>query len=201
MTEAPDRRDELLGRIIDVLLRKGVSDLSLRPLAASVGSSARLLIYHFGSKEQLLTVALKGIRQRIEASIHELTTRQRPDDLPAFLRMFWNWALLETSQRYFRLIFEIGGVAMQNKDKFPDEFWGGAGLVAWIHSFEREFKELSTKKGGAGAATFVIAALNGLIRDLIATQDRKRTTEGVNYLIAIFSEQKSTTRSAGRKKA
>lgn len=204
MNGAAGRRDELLERIIDVLLAKGISDLSLRPLATEIGTSARLLIYHFGSKELMLTDALKGIRRRIEASLYTLAQKEKPEDLPGFLRMFWRWAIEESNQRYFRLLFEINGLAMHNREKFPDEFWGGPGLVRWIQLFEREFDQLSTKNAGSGAATFVMAALNGLLRDLIATQDRKRTTEGVNYLIAMLSAPKATAgatrKSSTRKK-
>ena len=49
-----ERRDELLEATAAYLLRNGVAGLSLRPLAAAIDTKARLLIYHFGSKEQLL---------------------------------------------------------------------------------------------------------------------------------------------------
>ena len=50
-----NRKDELIESLIAYLLENGLADLSLRPLAAGTGTSARLLIYHFGSKEDLLT--------------------------------------------------------------------------------------------------------------------------------------------------
>ena len=50
----PRRPVELLDAIIDYLLKHGVSDLSLRPLATAVHSSPRGLLYHFGSKEKMI---------------------------------------------------------------------------------------------------------------------------------------------------
>lgn len=188
MDRVVERRDELLEKIIDTLLSSGISDLSLRPLAISVGSSARLLIYHFGSKEQLLTTALEGVRQRIEVSVRELSAIEHPDSLPEFLRMFWRWAAKDSNQRYFRLLFEINGLAMHNRHKFPDAFWGGSGLIAWVDLFESEFDQLSKKSNGLpGTSTFVLATLNGLLRDLIATADIKRTTDAMNVLIDSLS--------------
>jgi len=45
---SPPRREVLLDATIEYMLKRGVAELSLRPLAAKVGSKARLLIYHFG---------------------------------------------------------------------------------------------------------------------------------------------------------
>lgn len=188
MDGAVERRDELLEKIIDALLSTGISKMSLRPLAKSIGTSARLLIYHFGSKEQLLTAALAGVRQRIEASIQELSAKEHPNSLPEFLHMFWRWAAKDANQSYFRLLFEINGLAMHNRRKFPDAFWGGSGLIAWVDLFESKFDQLSTARGGPpGASTFVLATLNGLLRDLIATGDSKRTTDAMHVLIESLS--------------
>jgi hypothetical protein len=48
MKQLPERREVLLGKIVDVLLAEGIAGFSLRPLAKTVGTSTRLLIYHFG---------------------------------------------------------------------------------------------------------------------------------------------------------
>src|SRR5260370_42389015 len=126
MKQVMERREELLEKIIDALLSTGVSDLSLRPLAKSVGSSARLLIYHFGSKEQLLAVALEGVRQRIQASVRELSAKEHPNSLPEFLRMFWRCAAKDSNPRYFRLLFELNGLAKHNPHIFPDSLSGAS---------------------------------------------------------------------------
>jgi AcrR family transcriptional regulator len=58
----PRRRQELLDRSVDCVIAIGVSDMSLRLLAADVGRQAPVLLHHFGSKEQL--VADPGLRAR-----------------------------------------------------------------------------------------------------------------------------------------
>lgn len=175
------RRTELLERIVDVLLSEGISDLSLRPLAKAVGTSARLLIYHFGSKEKLLTEALEQVRQRVEGSLRDLAAKEGPLSLGEFLVLFWRWAIQQKNQRYFRLLFEIDGLAMQNRARFPAHFWG-VGFARWRRVFETEFGQPSDLDGAA-ISTFQLAALNGLLHDFLCTGDRKRTTEALHCLI------------------
>jgi AcrR family transcriptional regulator len=187
MNPVVERRTELLGKIVDVLLADGISALSLRPLAKCVGTSARLLIYHFGSKEKLLTDALEQVRQRIEGSLRELAEKEGPMSLAEFLPMFWSWAIRQPNQKYFRLLFEIDGLAMQNRARFPTHFWG-AGFARWRRVFETEFGE-PADKNGAATSTFQLAALNGLLHDYLCTGDRKRTTAGLHRLIESIAEQ------------
>jgi AcrR family transcriptional regulator len=183
--EIVNRRAELLEKVVNVMLSEGVSELSLRPLAKAVGTSARLLIYHFGSKEALLTEALERVRQRIEGSLRSLAAKDNPRSLGEFLLMFWRWAMHEPNQRYFRLLFEIDGLAMQNRARFPAHFWG-AGFSRWRRVFETEFGQPSDKESAA-TATFQLAALNGLLHDFLCTGDRKRTTDALHCLIECTS--------------
>jgi AcrR family transcriptional regulator len=68
MARTPDetRRAELLDAVVDYVCAHGVAGLSLRPLAKAVDSSPRVLLYYFGSKEDLVTEVLEqaGARQR-----------------------------------------------------------------------------------------------------------------------------------------
>jgi AcrR family transcriptional regulator len=49
-----DRHDELLEQATDHVLEHGLIGLTLRPLAAAIGTSDRMLIYHFGSRDALV---------------------------------------------------------------------------------------------------------------------------------------------------
>jgi AcrR family transcriptional regulator len=65
-------RDRLLAEAVDYIVTHGVSDLTLRDLAAGIRSSHRMLIYHFGSKEGLLVEVIKLVEQRQRAALAEL---------------------------------------------------------------------------------------------------------------------------------
>jgi AcrR family transcriptional regulator len=193
MHGAMDRREELLEKIVDVLLANGISGLSLRPLADSVGSSARLLIYHFGSKEEMLAFALERVRSRIETAVRELMKKENTASLEEFLHRFWKWAIQEPNQRYFRLLFEIDGLAMHEYEVVPAKD-RVAGVNKWIRIFDGKVGHLSdTPEGQRAASTLILSAITGLLHDYFATGDLKRTTTGMNFLIESLSNQGSTT--------
>ena len=73
---------ELLDAIVGYLVKHGVAELSLRPLAKAVGSSPRVLLYYFGSKEELLTKAIRRLRERQQIGFTKLreVRYERPSD-------------------------------------------------------------------------------------------------------------------------
>src|SRR4029453_4888280 len=52
------RHDDLLDRVTDYVLEHGLIGLTLRPLAAAIGTSDRMLIYHFGSRDALVSAVV-----------------------------------------------------------------------------------------------------------------------------------------------
>ena len=58
-------RDALLHAAVDHVVEHGLADLSLRALADEIGTSHRMLIYHFGSKEGLVTAVVEEIDRRL----------------------------------------------------------------------------------------------------------------------------------------
>jgi AcrR family transcriptional regulator len=85
-------RDEITERLHREMLETGRIDRSLRELGVVVEVSARMLVYHFGSREELLQAVLR--RER------ELQTRQLDGLLASGARP------LELLERYFIMITE-----------------------------------------------------------------------------------------------
>ena len=76
----PDRRARTLADATDYVLRNGLAGLSLRPMAAALGTSTRMLLYDFGSKEKLVTEILAEARHRRTDMYKEhLSTVARPN--------------------------------------------------------------------------------------------------------------------------
>ncbi|GAA3818713.1 TetR/AcrR family transcriptional regulator [Nocardioides panacisoli] len=68
MAKDQRRREEWTGAATDYALEHGLIGLSLRPLAAALGTSDRMLLYHFGSKDHLVADVLRESNDRaIEA--------------------------------------------------------------------------------------------------------------------------------------
>ncbi|MGZ3376024.1 MAG: TetR/AcrR family transcriptional regulator [Phenylobacterium sp.] len=184
-----DRRSELLGKIVEELLTRGAADLSLRPLAERVGSSARLLIYHFNSKEELVAAALSEVRQHIGASLYARASRTRPETLRDLVVMVWDWATEGPNQRYFRLLFEVDGLAMFDRLSFSAEV-KRANSAVWIGLIDRAAGRLA--QGGdlfSNHSTLILGAFTGLLQDFLSTGDRARTTAAVHALVDLISER------------
>lgn len=65
----PMTRDSLLPLLAAHVLRHGLGQASLRPLARAAGTSDRMLLYHFGSKEALMADLLGHIAQVYAAAL------------------------------------------------------------------------------------------------------------------------------------
>jgi AcrR family transcriptional regulator len=66
------RRDEVAQAATDYVLEHGLVGLSLRPLAAELGTSDRMLLYHFESKDDLVASVLRVSNDRSVALIRAL---------------------------------------------------------------------------------------------------------------------------------
>jgi len=176
LESASDRRTALLDSIVDTLLKNGVSDLSLRPLAEAVGTSARLLIYHFDTKENLLACALAEVRARVERSLRASPDHAAPGASNDALVRFWSWATDEANQNYFRLLFEVDGLCMFDQLRFSEETRLD-GVSVWLKLIGRASGEALAVDGPSPArATLIMATISGLLQDFLSTGDLERTT-------------------------
>lgn len=166
------RRAELLEAVVDYAIAHGISDLSLRPLAAAVGVTPTTLAHHFGGKEALLGAVLNRVRERIVAAVE-----------PAGLDGTWRWIADERHLPLFRLFFEIYGRALQEPERFApflervvDEWLGvlGAGLEA----------DGVPAADARRRATLGIAVARGLLLDLLTTGDRARVEDALGAYVA-----------------
>ena len=64
-------RERLLAAAVGHALDTGIADLSLRQLAAATGTSHRMLLYHFGSREGLLAAVTEAVEEQQRASLLE----------------------------------------------------------------------------------------------------------------------------------
>lgn len=186
MSRTPDdaRRAELLDAVVDYILAHGVSDLSLRPLAKAVGSSPRVLLYYFGSKEDLVTevLAQAGARQR------EIFARLRAQNLGTACgcREIWNIMSAPSSEPLFRLFFELYGLALQDRKKYA-RFLKRA-VEPWLEFIAAPLLEVGWTKTQARAyATMLVAGFRGFLLDLCATRDRERVNAGVEMWLETLS--------------
>ncbi len=85
------RGEELLDLAYAYVREHGLSDLSLRPLAKAVGSSPRVLLYVFGSKDDLVRVLLARARSEELELLRFARESGETHDLNTAVRTVWEW--------------------------------------------------------------------------------------------------------------
>jgi AcrR family transcriptional regulator len=117
MVRTPDlaRRRQLLDALIDEFANGGIGDRSLREVAGAVGTSHRMLLHHFGSREDLLLAVVEEVERRQMGLLSELPT----DPAEGFAAM---WADLQRPELrpLERLFFECYARAAQGKSPLPE---------------------------------------------------------------------------------
>jgi len=173
------------------VLARGIGSLSLRPLAKRIGVSAAALIYHFTSKEELTVVVLRraGDRQR---ALFE-TIRSRAGATPyETCRDIWGAAATPESVPLFRLFFEVYGLALQDRNRFPDFFPGA--IERWLDFIGSAFERSGTTRRDARIrATTVLACFRGSLLDLCATEDYERVNGAVELWLRSLSLASGST--------
>ena len=117
-------RDELLARVVTWFAEHGVGDTSLRTLATGIGTSHRMLNYHFGSREGLLGAVVEAVEQAEHAALVELAaTHDDPFDAGA---AFWT-RVADRAEVFAPLFFELSTHAMRGRPH-------AAGLRVWLRT-------------------------------------------------------------------
>jgi len=182
-TVDPKRRSELLERIVAYVAANGLSDLQLRPLASVVGSSPRGLLYYFRSKEKLIAevLARAGTRQRAIFA----TLPREPRSYAQTIRAAWALVSAPEHEPVFRLFFEVYGLALQDRERFPGFF--ERAIDGWLGYLEAPAIQAGYGPDDARAlATVMLAGCRGFLLDLCATSDRGRLARAVElWIIAL----------------
>ena len=169
------RRAELLNACYGYVLEHGLAGLSLRPLAAATGTSPRVLLYLFGSKEQLVRELLARARQEQISLLAGLLGADVPDaGLEALADRLWNLLSSPGQRPMVRLTYEA---FLRSVSRDPGPWEGFAAETA------RDYRDLliSAQPGAHPAdaeatATRTLALIRGLLLDLLAQGDTDRVT-------------------------
>ena len=176
-------RDDLLERVVTYVLQNGISDMQLRPLAKAVGSSPRGMLYHFTSKEQLVTAVLERAGERQRALFETL-----PRDAASYaltVRAAWSVLSAPENEGIFRLFFEVYGLALQDPQRFPG-FLERA-VENWLAYLERPaLRDGYAPEDARAIATVLLAGFRGFLLDLCTTRDHRRLARAVElWIIAL----------------
>ena len=170
----PEIRERLLDACTDFALQRGLPD-RLGPLATAVGTSPRMLLYHFATKDDLLREVLRRARARQRQKFGDLL-RPRPDE-PYFETLNHAWSGITTPTG--RLYLEMFGRLREDAEQ---QLWPGFRLEAttdWLTPLQEGMSSV----GRPELATVVLAVIRGLIMDLEATADTPRVDQAFGEFI------------------
>jgi len=182
------RQAELLEAAYRYALAHGLADLSLRPLAAAIGSSPRVLLYLFGSKDGLVRDLLA--RARVD-ELDLLDRLHRPGaDHPAGLDVvaerIWSWLAAEEHRALLTLWVE-GYVRSLIDPAGPWADFARTTVEDWLTVLAEAQPAVDRDTADARAQrTAVLALLRGALLDLLASGDVDRTTAAVHQQFALL---------------
>jgi len=179
-------RDRLLAAAVAQAMRGGIADMSLRELAAAIGTSHRMLLYHFGSREGLLTAVARAVEEGQRAVVSEWGITR------ANARRLWQHfsdPQLWPAERLFFELYAHALLARPGTEGFLDH-----AIEPWVTALTPAIaKEAGLDDQTARAeARLAVAVTRGLLLDLLATGDRDGVTEAFErYLLhteAVFPQ-------------
>ena len=188
MTQTPTGRDALLERAIGHFAAHGIGDTSLRALAEAIGTSHRMLIYHFGSREGLLAAVVdtveEGARQTLARMVEE--ARADPDPLDAGLR-YWR-LVTDDALVYGPLFFELSSHAMLGLPHAVE--LRGRLVTTWLDALTSMWRARGVPARRARSqARLDLAVARGLLHDLLLTGDRR----GVDAVMRRYAKEAVAT--------
>lgn len=177
-TPAAGPREELLGRAVAWFAEHGIGDTSLRTLATGIGTSHRMLIYHFGSREGLLA----EVTRTVEARQRAVMAATYDTDLPPLeaAAKYWD-ETVEATLRYGPLFFELAAHAMQGKEhaaSLREEL-----IASWLPQVTELCRALGIPDDQAEThARLALGAARGLLLDLLVSGERDKVARAADLL-------------------
>jgi AcrR family transcriptional regulator len=184
-TRHEPRKQDLLAAAVAYVFEHGLSELSIRPLAAALGISHRTLLYHFHSKEALVVEVLKEVRARERLLFAFQIRDQESPSVVAFVRSAWQRFLAPEYEAYFRLFFEVYGLALQHPALYQG-FLEGV-VTDWLPLMEAMLvRDGCPAERVRALATLILSSVRGLQLDVLATDDRSRAETAFEELLLML---------------
>jgi AcrR family transcriptional regulator len=155
----------MLPAIVSILRERGPEGFLLGTIAEQLGTSSRMLIYHFGSRDELLGHAMKVVR---EQTIEHLDN-PAPTTLLQAVDKWWDYYMINLSD--MQLFFHLASRRFDEPSRFTE--FASSAVNSWVDYFAKSIEtEGHSPKFARVLGRLTIAALRGLIVDLLITGDR-----------------------------
>ena len=171
---------ELLERAVGYALEHGFSGLSLRPLAEGIGTSARMLIHHFGSKEALLNLMVQQIEGQFLTFTETLLAQGSPP--VQMLETLWTTFTQPNLEPVMRSLFELWGYALihpQGLEPLSESL-----VTAWVGRLSGAYRQAGlTLERSEMLASLTVATVHGLLLQRLTVGQETRSQEAFEQYV------------------
>ncbi len=182
MATDPGRRDEWTQAATDYVHEHGLIGLSLRPLAAALGTSDRMLLYHFGTKDDLVAALLRASNDRAVTGISQLSPSA---DLRTAVHDLWTAVRSPALEPCTRMYVEAAALGLLGREPYASVVREANDV--WFRAFAAHLTKSGVPRALARRATTVIdAAFLGLQLDapVTAAAEQRRTVADLAHAVA-----------------
>ncbi|WP_128914082.1 TetR family transcriptional regulator [Granulicella sibirica] len=152
-------RDAAIERMADHLLCEGLAAATLRPLAAAAGTSDRMLLYYFADKDEILSVTLHRIAERMLAQLDEALPSGKPWSFRGLMKEVWPILTSRSFRPFMPLWLELASAAARGLQPHVQVVGQIAdGFLAWVTSR----LEVEPKGNHAASAALFLASIEGM---------------------------------------
>lgn len=182
------RHEELLERAYRYVLDHGLVAMSLRPLAAAIGSSPRVLLFLFGSKDGLVSALLARAREDELALLARIEPRadQGASGLTAAVQTTWAWLSDPQHRRLLGLWVQAYSRSL-SEPVGPWSDFARRTVEDWLAILaSAQAPARRRTRAGMAERTLALAVLRGMALDLLATGDLERTTTALARQVGLL---------------
>ena len=173
-------RQDLLERVMDDVAHHGMGGRSLREMAEAVGSSHRMLLYHFGSREGLVAAVVEEVEARQRAALAEAARTAPPGaDGEDIVLALWEQVSSEELRPFVRLFFEA--LASMGLEEAQGDL-----TSAWLDQSDAVGQLLGTPTDVVDLRLGV-AVVRGLLVDVVATGETGPATESLLRYLELWA--------------
>lgn len=173
-----EKRTELLADVVDYIGMHGLDDLTLRPLAAALGTSSRMLIYYFESRENLIVQALTSQRPAFSDMFGDV---ENAADLELRLHNLWHAMTVGEDATSSRILMQVIGIASIKPGVLAD--FAGSTVRTLTDVLSEALQRCGFDENQSIIrATTLGAGFRGLLLDRFTTGDTGRTDASAELL-------------------
>jgi AcrR family transcriptional regulator len=163
----PEKKQALLEQCLEAAIVSGVIDFSINTIAKNIGTSGRMLVYHFGSKQELerQLITLLEIRLREKLWSFDSLSLGVSDSLSAPLLAMWHHLTSPEMHGLLKLTMDLNQRATQG-DLETQRFLEGENQQ-WVDSLSKLTNDQTT-------ALVLLHLFQGAILDFLTTGNADR---------------------------